>query len=166
METREIKGQAWISGESLVQDVIVVVPGVDSFSNTVCLVDNIWTDLLSASGKYKTNGKGYFYWEYQQATVDNPDVEITIYFECPRPKDGLFSEPYDPESVEGDYAKYWVSRFKATQENAKNLTIQKKEIIFPESEVYNWKTGSYDKTEKKIIENDDLGPIDNLLTLY
>lgn len=175
-ETQMIKGQAWIHNEvdsngnlvksSLVQDQIMVVPGVDSFSNTICLIDDIWEDLTSASGQYKTNGKGYFYWEYKQTTVDNPDVEITVNFECPRPKENLFTEPYDPEQVEGDYAKYWVARLKAAQENSKNITIQKKEIIFPEAEYLDWETGEFKKTEETIIENNDLGPIDNLLNLY
>ena len=166
-ETTLIKGQAWISGNSLVQDQIMVVPGVDSFSNTIVLIDNIWEDLTSASGQYKTNNKGYFYWEYKQTMIDNPDVEITVNFECPKPKAGLFEPPYDPEQVEGEYAKYWVSRLKTAEENYnKSIAIQKKEIIFPETEYLSWETGDSKKVEKTVIENNDLGPIDNLLNLY
>jgi hypothetical protein len=61
MDTKIIKGQAWISGNSLVQDQIMIIPGVDSVSNVVCLIEDIWEDLSSSSGQYKTNGKGYFY---------------------------------------------------------------------------------------------------------
>jgi hypothetical protein len=167
-ETKLIKGQAWISGNSLVQDQIMVVPGVDSFSNTICLIQDIWADLTSSSGQYKTNSKGdYFYWEVKQTTVDNPDVEITVNFECPRPKEGLFEPPYDPDSVQGDYAKYWVSKFKATEENFNDkATIQKKEVIFPETEYMSFTDGEFKHVEEKEVKNNDLGPIDNLLNMY
>ena len=165
-ETKMIKGQAWISGKSLVQDQVMVVPGVDSFSNTICLIEDIWEDLTSASGQYKTNGHGYFYWEYKQTSMENPDVEVTIFFECPKPKEGLFKPPYDPDEVEGDYAKYWVARYKTADENYNyNYAIQKKEIVFPETEYYSWKTGEFETIEETKVENNDLGPIDNLLNV-
>lgn len=166
-ETKLIKGQAWISGNSLVQDQIMVVPGVDSFSNTICLIQDIWADLTSSSGQYKTNQKkDYFYWEIKQTTLDNPDVEITVNFECPRPKEGLFEPPYDPDEVQGDYAKYWVNKLKLAEENASKATIQKKEIIFPETEYLSFTDGEFKHIEEKEVRNDDLGPIDNLLNLY
>ena len=179
-ESKTIKGQAWINNvvthdehgneiikSSLVQDQILVVPGVDSFSNTVCLVDDIWEDLTSASGQYKTNGKGYFYWEYQQTLMDDPDLEVTIKYECPRPKEGLFEEPYDPESVEGDYAKYWVEKFKIATENYEyKIAIQKKEVIFPRHEYLDWETGKFKEVDEIRVKNNDLGDIENLLNLY
>lgn len=171
-ETKLIKGQAWISGNSLVQDQIMVVPGVDSFSNTICLIQDIWADLTSASGQYKTNQKkDYFYWEIKQTTLDNPDVEITVNFECPKPKSDLFIDPetkqlVDIEDVQGDYAKYWVNKLKIAEGNASKATIQKKEIIFPETEYLSFTDGEFKHIEEKEVRNDDLGPIDNLLNLY
>lgn len=162
-----IKGQAWISGDSLVQDQIMVIPGVDSVSNVVCLIKNIWEDLVSSSGQYKTNDKGYFYWEYKQTFIDNPDLEITVNFECPSPKPGLFSEPYDPDAVQGDYAKYWVNKFKIAAENyEERIAIQRKQITFPGTEYIEANSGQIREIEQVTVDNTDLGTIENLLTLY
>jgi hypothetical protein len=169
-DVKYIKGQVWIAKngdkESLVQDQIMVVPGVDSVSNVIAIVDDIWADLLSESGTYKTNNRGYFYWEYRQTLVDNPDLEITVQFECPKPKPGLFKEPYDPSTVQGDYAKYWVNKLKIAADNFEyGSSIQKKEIVFPKSEYLNWKTGKIEEVDEVRIKNDDLGDIENLLGL-
>lgn len=172
-ETKLIKGQAWIYNDvkadgtiksSLVQDQIMVVPGVDSFSNTVCLIDDIWADLTSTSGQYKTNNKGYFYWEYKQTLVDNPDVEVTVNFECPKPKEGLLT---GLSADKGDYVKYWLGKFKTAEDNyEEKIAIQKKEIKFPKSEYLDWETGQYKEVEESTVLNDDLGTIENLLNTY
>ncbi len=174
-DVKYIKGQAWIAKdestgkESLVQDQIMVVPGVDSVSCVIALVDDIWADLLSASGTYKTNDKGYFYWEYKQTLVDNPDLEITVNFECPKPKDGLFIDPdtkelVDVDEVEGDYAKYWVAKLKTYADNYEyHAAVQKKEVVFPKNEYLDWKTGKIEEVDEVRVKNDDLGDIDNLL---
>ena len=167
MDTKIIKGQAWISGNSLVQDQIMIIPGVDSVSNVVCLIEDIWDDLSSSSGQYKTNGKGYFYWEYKQTFIENPDLEVTVYFECPAPKSGLFNEPYDPDTVQGDYAKYWVSKFKIAAENyEERIAIQRKQITFPGTEYIEANSGQTREIEQVTIDNTDLGTIENLLNLY
>ena len=58
MADKIIKGQAWISGNSLVQDQILLTDNGKSSENTVTLIDDIWDDLTKASGnKYKTNDK-------------------------------------------------------------------------------------------------------------
>lgn len=166
METKTVKtiyGQAWICGDSLVQDQIMVVPEVDSFSNTVVLIQNIWDDLTSASGQYKTNGNGYFYWEYTQTLIDNPDVEVTVNFECPKPKPGLFSEPYDPTNARGEWEKFWLTKYKTASDNP--LSIQKRVIRFPEDEYYEWGKGEFKKIPESVVKNTDLGPIDTLLTI-
>lgn len=166
-EVKTIKGQAWIYGNSLVQDQIMVIPGVDSVSNVVCLIEDIWEDLTSATGTYKTNGKGYFYWEYKQTFLENPDLEVTVFYECPMPKEGLFEEPYDPESAASEYSKYWLGKFKTAAENyEEKYAIQKKVIVFPGTEYMEGNTGTYHKVEETVVKNNDLGDIENLLNLY
>ena len=171
-----IKGQAWISTtinddgtekSSLVQDQVMDVPGVDCFSNVVCLIDDIWEDLTSAAGLYKSNGDGYFYWEYQQNAMDDPEVEITIKYECPQPKEGLFEPPFDPDAVEGEYSKYWVAKMKKATENYEyKMAVQKKEIVFPKHEYLEWSTGQIKTVDETKVVNNDLADIENLLNLY
>lgn len=164
--TKLIKGQVWISGDSLLQDQILILPNGTSSTNTVPLINNIWEDLLSEGGQYKTNKKGYFYWEAKMTDVENNDVEVTVMIECPRPKDGLFEEPYDPEKGKGEWAKYWLTKYKTTAENAlEKMTIQKKEIVFPGTEYIN-QYGELVKVEEKRVTNDNLGDISNLLSMF
>lgn len=164
-QSKTIKGDVWIQGASLVQEQILVVPGKDSYTNTIILIDDIWKD-LSGEGTYKTNGKGYFYWEYKMTDTENDDVEVTLKFECPRPKEGLFKEPYNPDDVTGDYAKYWVGKLKTAQNNFENkAAIQKKEIVFPGSNYVN-QNGEFIQVEETKVSNTDLGDITNLLNLF
>ena len=161
-----IKGQAWIDGNALNQEQIMVIPKRPAITNIISLIPDIWEDLTSASGTYKSNGNGYFYWEYQQTDSENDDIEVTIRFECPKPKPGLFKEPYDPDSVEGEYAKYWVRRMKVASENyEKAYAIQRKEVILKGTEYLN-SEGSIVKVEDKVESNTNLGDIMNLLGLF
>lgn len=161
-----IKGQAWIDGNSLVQEQIMLIPGRPAITNIVSLVPDIWEDLSSGSGTYKSNGKNYFFWEFQQTDSEVEDSEVTVKFECPRPKPGLFKEPYDPDSVDGEYAKYWVERMKTASENyEKASAIQRKEIILKGTE-YLDSEGNIVKIEDKVENNSNLGDIMSLLGLF
>lgn len=165
-ESKTLKGQAWIQGDSLVQEQILLVPGKISTINIVSLIPNIWEDLTSDSGEYKTNGKGYFYWEYKMTDTTNDDVEVTIKFECPKPKYGIFKEPYDPEQVSGEYSKFWVNKLKIASENYEyKSAIQKKEIVFPGTG-YVDQNGEYIKVEELRVNNSDIGDITNLLNIF
>ena len=42
-ESRIVKGQAWIQGDKLVQEQILITPGSVSSTNVVALIENIWT---------------------------------------------------------------------------------------------------------------------------
>lgn len=165
--TKTIKGQAWIAGDSLVQDQILVLPNGITSNNTVALIDNIWDDLTSKNGTYKWNGKSYFYWTYKMTDSENDDSEIEVMIECPRPKEELFGEgPYDNLEVEGDYMKYWLNQYKTSWENqVKSMTIQPEEIVLHESE-YIDSMGNVTKIPEKKIKNTDLGDITNLLGLF
>ena len=166
MDSKIIKGQAWIQGDSLVQEQILIVPNSAATRNVVVLIDNIWEDLTSDEGTYKYNGKNYFYWEYKMTDTEDDDSEITIKFECPRPKSGLFTEPYDPEKVNGKYSKYWVSKLEQATNNFEyKAAIQKKEIVFPGTSYVN-QEGELVKVEETRICNNDLGDISNLLGFF
>jgi hypothetical protein len=93
-------------------------------------------------------------------------VEVTVKVECPRPKNGLFTEPYDPSTGKNDWEKYWLSKFKTAYDNAtKYYTIQPKEIVFPGTEYVN-PQGEIVTVEERSEVNNNLGDITNLLTLF
>lgn len=158
-----IKGNVWIQGNSLVQEQLLILPKKDIITNVVTLIEDIWKD-LTTEGTYKYNQKKtYFYWEYQETSHEDDMVEITSKFECPRPKEGLFKEPYDPESVTGEYAKHWVGILKNAQENYENkIAIQKKEVTFKGSS-YVGLDGNVVKVNDIQVKNNDIGDITNLL---
>jgi hypothetical protein len=171
-KSKTIYGQAWIHGNSLVQEQLLVVSGSSVVSeNIVVLIDDIWDNLTKESEScefgYKTNGKKYFYWEVQMTDLEDDSIVHKVKIECPAPKEGLFSEPYDPEKATGSYAKYWINHYKTAQENNEaSFAIQKKSVTFPGSNYFNFSTGELKKTEDIIIENNDLGDISNLLGLF
>lgn len=166
MADKIIKGQAWIYENSLVQDQTLITTNGTS-ENTVVLIENIWDDLTKASGnQYKTNNKGYFYWEVDMTSMEDDDVEVKVNVECPKPKPGLFQEPYDPDSVDSSYAKYWVGKMKTAQENYDNeYAIQRKEVVFTGS-TYLDQTGEAVVLDDYTFINSDLGDISNLLSLF
>lgn len=167
MANKIIKGQAWISGDSLVQDQILLTDTGKSSENTVELIANIWDDLTKASGnEYKTNNKGYFFWEVEMTSMEDDDVTVKVNIECPKPKPGLFQEPYDPDSVDSSYAKYWVAKMKTAQENYENeYAIQRKEVVFNGC-TYQDQEGRDVELPDYTFNNSDIGDITNLLSLF
>lgn len=187
-DTKVIKGQAWIKvltddnkkeiKSSLVQEEITFYLDGRIETTTVTLIDDIWDDLTEEGGSYKSNAKkDYFYWEYQMTSIDDDATTVTIKYDCPRPKEGLFGmyvdedgnyvPLIDPSEAKGDYAKYWVNKL---QESTKNyeykMAIQKKEIIFPETEYFDPNTGEQKTVDEIKVVNTDLGDITNLLNLF
>lgn len=170
-KTKLIKGQAWIQGDSLVQEQLLLSPGMPVSENVVSLIDNIWENLTSEAGSstygYKTNGKKYFYWEVKMTDTTDDSIEVTVKIECPKPKEGLFTSPYDPDKVTGEYAKFWVEKMRiAEKNNEENFAIQKKVITFPGSKYVDYSTGEIYETEEIKITNNDLGDISNLLGMF
>lgn len=164
-ESRIVKGQAWIQGDKLVQEQILITPGSVSSTNVVALIENIWEDLIG-TGTYKTNGRGYFYWEYKMTDTEDDNVEMVVKFECPKPKEGLFQEPYDPSKCSGEYSKYWVGRLKTVVDNFElKSTVQRKEVIFPGTTYVDSK-GDVVELEDTKFSNNDLGDITNLLNIF
>ena len=167
MTSKTIKGQAWIMGNKLLQDQTLILSNGETSNNTVALVEDIWKDLTSDSGTYKYNGKSYFYWTYKMTSMEDDNTEVEVMIECPRPKDGLWGDgPFDKElaTAKGDWAKYWLKKFKTAYDNAVNSqTIQPKEILFPGTQ-YVTSTGDLKEVEETRIQRDDLGDIENLLS--
>lgn len=169
MTSKTIKGQAWIMGNKLLQDQTLILSNGETSNNTVALVEDIWKDLTSDSGTYKYNGKSYFYWTYKMTSMEDDNTEVEVMIECPRPKDGLWGDgPFDQElaTANGEWAKYWLRKFKTAYDNAVNSqTIQPKEILFPGTQ-YVTPTGDLKEVEEKRIQRDDLGDIENLLSAF
>ena len=115
MAGKTIKGQAWIMGDKLLQDQILLLPGGISSNNTIALIEDIWKDLTSDNGTFKYNGKNYFYWIYKMTDPEDDSNEIEVMLECPRPKDGLFGEgPFDDklrDVLEEDVKKYYNKEY-------------------------------------------------------
>ena len=98
--------------------------------------------------------------------TEDDNVEIVVKFECPKPKEGLFKEPYNPKEQIGEYAKYWVTRLKTTVDNYElKSTVQRKEVIFPGTTYVDSK-GEVVELEDTKFSNNDLGDITNLLNIF
>lgn len=153
---------------SLVQDQFLVVPGQAVAKNTIELVGNIVNDLKS-EGSYKWNGKKYFYWEYKMTDVSDDDVVNIVKFECPPPRyfgNNFFGPSDTPETVQGDYAKYWIKKTEIAKENFEEKgTIQRREIILPPTQ-YVDSSGKLVKVDEIRVSNTDIGDITNLLGLF
>lgn len=166
--TKTIYGQCWIQDNSaLVQDQILILPNGQMCENVVCLIENIWDDLMSNPGKWKTNGKGYFYWPVTMTDVGDDDLQNEIYFECPRPDLTIFPDPESSlEKEESEWSKYWLEKMVAARENyEKAYAIQRKEVVLKGT---TWidQTGNEQKIEDTKINNNALGDIENLLSIF
>ncbi len=169
--TKILYGQAWVNDGSLWQDQIVVT-GLDLINQTIKIIDDIWEDLLSDEGTYKTNGKGYFYWEINMTDVGDDSIINTVFYECPKPDRSKLTDEDDNllelNDVSGDYATYWLQKFiTATDNYETSSAIQKKEITFPgTSYIAPTSDGGSEVitlAETK-IQNTDIGDISNLLS--
>lgn len=174
MADKIIKGQAWISGVSLVQDQILITTKGTS-ENTVVLVPNIWTDLttFSDSHEYKTNKNGYFFWEVEMTSMEDDDTIVKINIECPKPDVNIdpFRNPepdngWSSSEIAENYAKYWVAKLSKIMENAENeYAIQRKEVVF-EGMTYQDQEGQDVELSDYTFINTDIGDITNLLSLF
>lgn len=186
MAEKIIKGQPYIFGDSLVQDQTKITSSGKAIDiPAAVIIEDIWNNLRNNSGSgptaYKTNPpkKDYFYWEVKQTSIESDDIEVTINFECPKPKEGLYDDllrdgNIDPDSSTitdmGDYTAYWYKKIYTARENyEKEMAIQKKEITFNDYNVTGYTNDDFGETVNKsgyTIKNDDLGDITNLLSLF
>lgn len=172
-ESKTLKGSAYIvrtdkGKDSLVQEqtLVTMVEGKTIMSdNTVVLIDDIWSDLLS-DGTYKTNGKKYFYWEYEMTDTSNDDVTIQMKFECPSPQEKDYQDIKDGK-YSGSYADYWKEKLLTAEENAKKESvICTQEISLPGT---TWNTPTETVTvDDMVVRRSDTGisELGNLLSLF
>ena len=161
--TKTIYGQAYISGDSLVQDVIFFVNTTQSES-TVEVIKDIWEDLKSTSGKALTDGKGYWYWEVEMTDTEDTDWKVKVKVDCPKPDASFFDYDFEISSSDSDWSKFWKTKMKAVQDNLYNSTngLQSKEINLPGTK-YIDQNGDTVELEEIKYTREDLGDIQNLL---
>ena len=137
-ETKTLLGQIWIQDDKLLQEqTLITTSGISD--NVVVLIDDIWNDLLSNSGTYKSKGS-YFYWEEKVTSIEDDDIEVDTKIECPKPRYEdieKLKNNYDPETgsisgeYSGDYALYWAKKAYETELTYENeMAVQRKEVIF------------------------------------
>ena len=106
------------------------------------------------------------------SVTNDEDELITIKFECPNPKPGLFDstglvEELNPDDYAGEYPKYWAQKINEAKQNYEDkMAIQKKEIVFAENTTVNYEDGSIVVNEKYSVKNNDLGFIEKLLSIF
>ncbi len=139
IQTRTIKGQPLVVGNTLVQDQILLVTTdgktVRSATGQYVILSNIWDDLLSKTGTWKRR-KNHFYWtvDRTEMTDDNgTDSVIKQEVDCPRPQPELFDFDFSESDGDSDWAAYWKAKFRATEASKYNGTnaVYRKEVILP-----------------------------------
>lgn len=161
--TKTIYGQAFISGNSLLQDVILLTDSTQS-ENTIEIIKDIWEDLKSTSGKSKTNKKGYWYWEIDATDMEDTDVTVKVKFECPKPDPSVFDNDLEDKTGDSDWTKFWKEKMRQTRDSLYNSTngLQQKEVTLPGTKYIN-QNGDIVEVDKIKITRNDLGDIQNLL---
>ena len=161
-------GNIWISGgKSLVQDIIVVLPTGQMLDNTIILIEDIWEDLLSESGKSKNNGKNYFYWIVSVTDTGNDDLSHEICYQTPEPN--LITNPELRDKIikgNSDWAKYWKNRIETVEKNyEEKYAIQRKSVTLQGSQWID-QEGNVKVIETSTHQNNSLGDIENLLGIF
>lgn len=160
---KDIKGQAWLSGDTLLQTITTFEEDGSVTEHNDVLVEDIWADLLSDSGTYKVNEtKRFFYWEYMMTDSENDDLEVKILFSCPTPKPDL-----DLEKGSGEWVEYWKKRIETYKSNfEKRSTIQPQTVDLGSYNYMNPATGQIENRPAESYERDGLSDIQNLLFLF
>ena len=158
-----VYGQAFISGDSLVQDQLLLTEKTQS-ENTIVLISDIWKDLLSSSGKWKAGKNGYFYWEVEMTDTEDTDKKVKVKVSCPKPDPSLFEYDFEESKGDSEWTAYWKKKMKTVEDSVYNSTnaIQPKEITLPGTKYINQNGETVEVEETKIIR-DNLGDIQNLL---
>ena len=173
--TKTIYGDVYITKvdsketESLVQvqTLVTQINGkIIMTDNIVTIIEDIWEgDLLSDSGTYKTNGKGYFYWEVDKTDIENDDITIKEKVSCPNPLEKYYDRIVKGE-FSGSYADYWKTKIETARTNYENeAAILKKEVILTAGPEYNLVDDTHVTPENKTIVRDNpLNELGNLLS--
>ena len=162
-KTLTILGQAFISGDALVQDQIFLTDTTQS-ENTVILIPNIWEDLMSVTGKWKSGKHGYFYWEVEMTDTEDTERKVKVKVSCPKPGPELFDYDFNPSEGDSEWAAHWKAKMKAVEDSLYNSTnaIQPKEVTLPGTK-YVDQNGNIVEVNDTKVTRDNLGDIQNLL---
>lgn len=158
-----VYGQAFISEDALVQDQILLTETSQS-ENTVVLISNIWDDLKSTTGKWKTGKNGYFYWEVEMTDMEDTEKKVKVKISCPKPDPDLFDYNFEVKDSDSDWVKFWKGKMKSVESSPYNSVnaLQPKEITLPGTKYIN-QNGEVVVTEETKVTRDNLGDIQNLL---
>lgn len=176
--TRIVYGQAFVSGDSLVQDQLLMVQmpngSASTSENHVVLIPNIWEDLKKATGTYivKQVKDEFWYWDDEKLVMTDMETEkpTKIKVQIPRPSLDIFRDPktnaLDLEEKDGDsdWVKFWKERLSKHVNSPYNSinAISPVEVTFPESS-YLDQNGNVVKKDAITFRRDDLSDLDNLL---
>lgn len=167
-KTRIIKGEAYILGDSLVQDQTVFrEDGLVSESQAI-IIENIWDDLMAERHQYKVGIRGnYFYWEVDQTDTEDGNVEVKVLIECPSPKIPKTEEDkLDLKSSKGEWPTYWFKRIETYENNyKKNYVIQPQTVVLSGSK-YIMTDGTFREVKDEEVINTDFGDITNLMSHF
>lgn len=108
---------------SLVQENITFVESgkkAKEFQETKVLIEDIWADLKSSSGEWKSNGKKYFYWEYEVTSLEDEAVKVQI--EAPVPCREVFADEdgnvsFEISDSDSAWSKYWKAEMEKAESN-------------------------------------------------
>ena len=166
-QTKSIYGQAYIMGESLVQDIIFLVTNGKTTSrseNTVIVIENIWEDLLSSSGKAKEGRPGYWYWEVDMTDIEDPDTTVKMKINCPKPGPEVFDYNYEPSENDSEWAAYWKEKMLEAINSPYNSTnaITPAEVTLPGTK-YVDQNGDLITLNEVKVSRDGLSDVQNLM---
>lgn len=168
-ETKTIYGQAYITGKSLVQDVIFLVvtnggKNVVQSENTVIIIEDIWSDLLDKNGTSKKGRKGYWYWEVEMTDIDEPDHNVKMKIGCPKPGPEVFDYNYEPSENDSEWAAYWKEKMLEAINSPYNSTnaITPAEVTLPGTK-YVDQNGDLITLNEVKVSRDGLSDVQNLM---
>lgn len=167
-QTTTIYGQAFITDDALVQDMIFLIDlgggKVQKSENTVEIVSDIWEDLKSTTGEAKTDGKGFWYWEVTQTNMQETDKTVTVKYPCPKPTPSTFDNDLEIKTGDSDWTKYWKEKMTTALNSPYNSTnaLQQKEVTLKGTK-YIDQNGDLVVIDDVQYTRTDLGDIQNLL---
>lgn len=177
-DTKIVKGQAFVSGKSLVQDQIfmVVLPNgrANSSVNHLILINDIFEELQKDNTEYvPTQLKGdTWYWDIEVTDIETEkQVKQRVIIPRPTMQDFWDEEKgnYDLDPENGtEWAKYWKGKIKAYVDSPYNNVnaLSPVEVTFPGTK-YLDQNGNLIEKPEVTIRRDDFGDLDNLLmTLF
>ena len=165
--TKTIYGQSYISGESLVQDQILLIDvngRVSKSENTVIIIENIWEDLKDKNGTAKTKRPGTWYWEVDFTDIEDPDSVVKVNINCPKPGPEVFNNDFTIDSSDSDWSKYWKEKMQAVLDSPYNSTnaLTPEEVILPGTKYIDQNGNLITLSETKVTRN-GLSEVQNLM---